>query len=36
MTYTFPGVGRDVFVRFQTDHGNAGISSSIDPGFFLE
>lgn len=28
--------GRDVFVRFQTDHGNAGISSSIDPGFFLE
>ncbi len=28
--------GQDIFVRFQTDHGNAGISSSIDPGFFLD
>jgi len=28
--------GQDIFVRFQTDHGNAAISSSIDPGFFLD
>lgn len=28
--------GQDLFVRFQTDHGNAAITSSIDPGFFLD